>query len=1462
MASPSQPPVHPLRILKGTSPTKGNAIPRPLSEIAPSEHRRNSPSFNQATKKMAPPNVDSSPFQSSPFNASADGNSSPRVFWQGRDPKSPSTQSRFNSENNLFGGREASPSPTRRSSIERLQKASRVKNSNMFAREQKQEYDPTSVPIIERPLAKQIQGNAYGGTGLEGFRSAEKGRPVFGHNRNDSQTSIPLYSPTKIPLRPGANGLCSPSKEQLSPTKSAMASRPFTPKSSLDLENVHYADECSLDEDRELPAGKALHRHAKSVTFDAAPPQVNEYEMATPDLSSIGTGSRENSYDSAEDEDEDSYNRGESMELDDSFDASLEDTDKTPVVGPEDWRHASPNRYGNGIISGQLYDPFDGPESSPMPDARPTSSIDRPNASRADSGDHRPLPPLPAIAGHARSNSTSSIGLSAAAERASSRNMPSPPGAGSVSKSDIQGMNGEKMTLEEKLRLMMIQVEEKPKTIAEQQRERRMRRGVVRDRNSHTPECEQSVQIHEDEIEDEDTLDDLPGLDSYQLPPRISRESILRKVNGQDAFARESDYNFSSPMPSSSPERAAVIDPDTPLPSTEDQSVIDDDDDSIIIKPEPEDDVDLYSITDMYQKNDSSTDGYDEPQIDTVPGDDDTESQYSDPGPFLQNSQLQSNSAPEDDSPATPRATEFVAPTKKGNGEALPELKGFLSTGDFGQSLQSYMSTPSPKETEEPELPTVPVTAKLQELPTEQIIQGTSDEHTSILSAAHEYSSRPETPQYRALPSLKPEYDGTGWGTDEEDDEMESSTPESVIRHALPSSPPRDSPAIPENVATIKASGSMLKTRPSATPADMEVLRGIRRQVSGETRDIPPIPDRHRNRPSVERELAEGLGAEAALERQLSLKKRSLTVDIGSDLDFSLDKDFDRVMEAQKVPFDLSPSRSAAFLFYRQASDHNGLPSHRSYANITPRQQRGYLMRQNTKVVVASSDVDKGTRSAGNSPVKMQRPQSWTVEPWNGQVRQNIVRENSSPRKKAPQGSVPPMPGYESNVHGLAALAEDAPEPILDESGERGRLFVKVMGVKDLDLPLPKSAFFDMLILRMNSADSIGEQSWFSLTLDNGVHCVTTAWLELGRNAPIGQEFELVVPNELEFQLTLNAKLVKPPPKRVVESFAKKVQKPSTFSRVFTSPKKRKELELKQKQEEQQLAERQQRDAQAKRASTQPTTWDLLSPLAAEDGSFGRSYVCLKDHETRCYGRPYVVDVACFNEWATEEANFASSGRSKRGNTHTQRRAPYKIAKLELQLLFVPKPKGATDEDMPKSMNSCIREMKEAEIAVALTFEGHLSQQGGDCPYWRRRFFKLNGSKLTAYHESTRQPRATINLSNASKLIDDRRALTQKETTAKGGKRRRSGFAEEEEGYMFVEEGFRIRFNNGEVIDFYADTAADKESWMKVLDACVAKESDGSKSSWSNMVLKREANLLKKAEGGRRHHSRTKSTII
>ena len=211
------------------------------------------------------------------------------------------------------------------------------------------------------------------------------------------------------------------------------------------------------------------------------------------------------------------------------------------------------------------------------------------------------------------------------------------------------------------------------------------------------------------------------------------------------------------------------------------------------------------------------------------------------------------------------------------------------------------------------------------------------------------------------------------------------------------------------------------------------------------------------------------------------------------------------------------------------------------------------------------------------------------------------------------------------------------------------------------------------------------------------------------------------MPNDLEFQLTLNVKLEKPALLHALNAGKSGKSKTSAFSRVFASPKKRKEMEQRQKEEE-----RRQREALARKQNGSPSGYELLSPLTAEDGSFARSYVCLKEHESRCYGRPYMAEVACFNEWATEDETFAYSVKSKRLNpAEVVRRAPYKIGKLELQLLFVPRPADAADEDMPKSMNACVRELKTAEERLSQSWEGHLSQQGGDCPVCTAKYFHV-----------------------------------------------------------------------------------------------------------------------------------------
>lgn len=990
-------------------------------------------------------NTDSSPFQSSPF----DNPTSPRLFWQNRNTSK-------QNENDLYGGRAGSPSPTRRSSIERLQKASRVKNSTMYAREQKHEYDPTRVPTIERPLAK-VQGNAYSSTGTAGFQA--------GHGRSESQNSIPtLYSPDRTMTSPKPT-FSAPS----TPSKSALSASRF--KSSYDspLGDLSFDNFESSFGDHDLPNGKSLHRSMKSVTFDNAPPQVNEYEMITPDISTIGSDSREGSYDTEEEEDGyEHYRQSHDIDLhEDSFDATLEDTDKTPVVGPDDWRQDHGHRL----------------ESSPLPEATPVqASAGRPQHMRTDSctssGEHRPLPPLPGM-GHQRTQSNSSAGLSATAERmlgSPFRGLPSPPPA-STSKSEIQNIGNTQMSLEDRLKLMMLSDETSPKasdqtakSFAEQQRERRMRRAGTRDRvASPTPEHEPA---DSEAGEGDDTLGDISGLDmDYQLPS-ISRQSILTRVNGNKAFERESDYNFNSSPAPSSPERPAVYDPDVPIASIEDSVLEENTEQSEASAVFGGGDDKESDVLDLYQRSED-----DQSEAGQSSEDDDSDSHYSDE---VQKAQLQ---YAEEDTVTTPRATTPAEEEAIINFSAtMPQVNQNNRDSDFTRSLQSFM-LPKPKDTE-----------------------ALTHVESLKMAEARDYLQRPQTPEQRMpKPGL---YDGSGWGDPEdEDEEEEPGTPESVIHHPVSDDDDEaeleefdeaeepvhemiveeeevETPAVPERVATIKASGSKLKTRPSATPSDLAAMREARRQVSREVAplpDIPPIPERHRNRISRDFDTESPLGGSADdyMDRHPSFKKRSLTLDL--DLGLSLDQDFDRVIEAQKVAFRQlsfqkqslatsdSPTGQVSGRQVVVATDETpgrtpGRTSSRETrlnANITSRKQRGYLMRQNTKLVTASDkqsfeEIKDATRSAGNSPIKQTRPQSWTVEPWNGKARQRSIRKRHGPSMSGP---VPPMPGQESNAATLNPLAEEEAQPELatEECGERGRLFVKVMGVKDLDLPIPKS---------------------------------------------------------------------------------------------------------------------------------------------------------------------------------------------------------------------------------------------------------------------------------------------------------------------------------------------------------------------------------------------------------------------
>ena len=1013
--------------------------------------------------------------ESSPFGSSPLATASPRLFWQGRDPASPSreNQSPYDAH---------SPVLTKRSSIEKLKQASRVKNSSMFAKEQSNHYDPSKPIILDRPLASgrplstQVQTNAYDGQGTQGLRKQHDTMNAAAAENDVDETLSKSMAPP------------SPSRKNISPAKSSLSKKSgFTDRhSGFDPETGIWNDDEASE--KQLPEGRGLHRHAKSVTFDQAPPQVNEYEMTTPVPSSVASGSREGSYDSVGDE-EVSFERGSSFDREDSFDASLEDTDKTPVVLPEDWRFMSPD-IANTVLSQHEEDVFDdGEYGSPEPSAQPGSMDGRPHQTSLNSvdsnGQPRPLPPLP------QNGSVSperQQGFSSAIERMSNaqRCLPTPPQPPSITKSEIRRMSGGSMSLEERLRLMMLKEQDQQQPVAEQQRERRMRRAGSKDpspvRDGH------SISI------DFDARDGSPGpavLEDETESPKISRDSIIRRLRSeQDLLGFNGEVSEHTSH--------VLYDPDVPIPSLEDPTQLRvRQTREITIKQEEVEEVDLYSIPHLYAQSATDSEG------------EDGASQYS------QSAETFNPPVSSDEGGETPRAGSPVrgVPKKSETSQrpSLPDFTDFGRTSSFDLDLSSYLTPPVEAEIQKTTEKTTPPPAILPDL-----------------SALRASIQKPFSPAEKFEP---PHFSHS-----REDSIAEPGTPDSVIRHSAEDVRFSEI-ASPE--ATVKAPGARLNIRPSPAPADPAAMAATRRQVSGTvaapptaspspTTSVEPEMSKSIQEPSTS-EMAPCLEVDDKVEsipdaREPTKKRVSSLVQLDLPRDQSdeglglgLEAEFDRVLESQKVEFELSlqrlyhpfhgrfppserpdpkahnpsellgnipllprPQGARAYPGDEFANAYPHPEIGMSHANRSPLRQRGYLMRQNTKVVIASERAsedekrpltaekipeggiaapESSTNGVQISPRKISQP-TWTAEPWIGKSRRKSIRVggDTAPVKRKPvQGPAPPLPGLASNVEDPLPdedVLEDEAED-LEDGAERGRLFVKVMGVKELNLPLP-----------------------------------------------------------------------------------------------------------------------------------------------------------------------------------------------------------------------------------------------------------------------------------------------------------------------------------------------------------------------------------------------------------------------
>lgn len=172
-----------------------------------------------------------------------------------------------------------------------------------------------------------------------------------------------------------------------------------------------------------------------------------------------------------------------------------------------------------------------------------------------------------------------------------------------------------------------------------------------------------------------------------------------------------------------------------------------------------------------------------------------------------------------------------------------------------------------------------------------------------------------------------------------------------------------------------------------------------------------------------------------------------------------------------------------------------------------------------------------------------------------------------------------------------------------------------------------------------------------------------------------------------------------------------------------------------------------------------------------------------------------------------------------------KRGKPYKIAQLEVKMLYVPR--SDPREILPTSIRSAYESINELNNEQNNYFEGYLHQEGGDCPIFKKRFFKLMGTSLLAHSEISHKTRAKINLSKVVDLI-----YVDKENIDRSNHRNFSDV-------LLLDHAFKIKFANGELIDFCAPNKHEMKIWIQNLQEIIYRNRFR-RQPWVNLMLQQQ----------------------
>lgn len=322
---------------------------------------------------------------------------------------------------------------------------------------------------------------------------------------------------------------------------------------------------------------------------------------------------------------------------------------------------------------------------------------------------------------------------------------------------------------------------------------------------------------------------------------------------------------------------------------------------------------------------------------------------------------------------------------------------------------------------------------------------------------------------------------------------------------------------------------------------------------------------------------------------------------------------------------------------------------------------------------------------------------------------------------------------------------------------------------------------FGRLYLHINSINGLllddikQHKAEFRIVVDNGKHVIATPKFKLTeRFIEIDKEFEIALFDNKNAEIYISMKVNYTRPINELTEIVEKIPIKSNWLFGKTKYKLSKKFVTKKKE------------------------YDSWDNKFSNDGTFGKLKLQVDLEEIK--GNCKEVELDLINEW--EHQRPTKNSYQPNNNDQLIKLSPHAIGKISVKTLYLPR--SSNYEKLPPSISIAYEILKKLKEQELICNEGYLSQEGGDCSLWKRRFFKLKGTELVAYHEMSLKPRAKFNLLKVVKITHE-------------FKKNERNFTDE----ILMSNCFKLVFKNGEIINFNADTKDEKLKWINVLEKVV-----------------------------------------